>query len=52
MVLEGRGPGCAFDDLAFVDLRAGSRIMRPKRDPGNDPTLVPVRVANFCRHSR
>jgi hypothetical protein len=26
--------GDAFDDLAFVDLLAGSGIERPERDPG------------------
>src|SRR6202023_3707770 len=30
----------SFHDLAFVDLLAGSGIMRPKRDPSGGPTLV------------
>jgi hypothetical protein len=38
----------SFDDLAFVDLLAGSGIMRPKRDPSGSATLVRVRSARSC----
>jgi hypothetical protein len=31
-----------FDDLAFLDLLAGSRIMRPERDPGRGGALIPI----------
>src|ERR1700747_3272361 len=32
----------SFDDLAFLDLLAGSRIMRPERDPGRGGALIPI----------
>jgi hypothetical protein len=39
----------SFHDLAFVDLLAGSGIMRPKRDPSGGPTLVRIRAASNSR---
>jgi hypothetical protein len=42
----------SFDDLAFVDLLAGSGIMRPKRDPSGSATLVRVRAAIPCQEPR
>src|SRR5205814_7245212 len=32
----------SMDDLAFLDLLAGSRIMRPERDPGPGGALIPI----------
>src|SRR5580692_2949708 len=32
----------SFDDLAFLDLLAGSRIMRPEGDPGRGGALIPI----------
>ena len=32
----------SFDDLALLDLLAGSRIMRPERDPGSGGALIPI----------
>src|SRR6202047_2917005 len=32
----------SFDDLAFLDLLAGSRIMRPEGDPGRSGALIPI----------
>src|ERR1700736_5544892 len=32
----------SFDDLALLDLLAGSRIMRPERDPGRGGALLPI----------
>ena len=34
----------SFDDLALLDLLAGSRIMRPERDPGRGGALIPISV--------
>jgi hypothetical protein len=42
----------SFDDLAFVDLLAGSGIMRPKRDASGSATLVRVRAAILCQEPR
>jgi hypothetical protein len=41
-----------FHDLAFVNLLAGSGIMRPKRDPSGGPTLVRIRAAILRREPR
>src|SRR5712671_2346177 len=32
----------SFGDLAFLDLLAGSGIMRPERDPGRGGALIPI----------
>jgi hypothetical protein len=37
----------SFDDLALLNLLAGSRIARPERDPGGGGALVSIRAAIF-----
>src|SRR5712671_4920999 len=42
----------SFDDLALLDLLAGSRIMRPERDPGSGGALIPPSAPALSARSR